>query len=414
MHPLALHEFHDRLNASFADLNDAEVVTDYGDLAAEHSAFHHSAGVIDLSFRSRICLTGADRVRFLHGQITNDVKRLRVGEGCYAALVTAKGKMQSDLNVYALENELLLDFEPALTASLSQRLEKYIVADDVQIVDIAPHYGLLSIQGPKADSVVCSLGIVGELPAKPLQSVKLADATLGEIYLANQSRLGSIGFDLFVPTNSLGAVADKLIAAVTQIDGRACGWRAFETARIEAGIPRFGVDMDETNLPLECGIEERAISYNKGCYIGQEVINRIHSIGHVNRELRALRFADDLKSLPTKGDKLFHENKEVGYVTSGVNSSVSGKNIGLGYLRREAAQIGRTISLQTAGQNSLVEIIGVRFSANVEGTIPRAKTAKLYPALTAHLAAIFCKYASAAPRNFSRSASVRPWGSNRY
>ena len=97
---------------------------------------------------------------------------------------------------------------------------------------------------------------------------------------------------MFIPDSSLGAVADKLIAAAKQIGGCAGGWQAFETARIEAGIPRFGVDMDETNLPLECGIENRAVSYNKGCYIGQEVINRVHSFGHVTRELRGLRLAD--------------------------------------------------------------------------------------------------------------------------
>ena len=129
----------------------------------------------------------------------------------------------------------------------------------------------------------------------------------------NNSRLGACGFDLFVPNNSLGAVADKLIAAAKHIGGRAIGWTAFETARIEAGIPRFGADMDETNIPLECGIESRAVSYSKGCYIGQEVINRIHSIGHVNRELRGLRLADDLKALPQRGDKLFFNGKEAGH-----------------------------------------------------------------------------------------------------
>src|SRR5204863_4725687 len=116
---------------SFGELNGSEVVSNYGDALAEHAALRESAGVLDLSFRSRICLTGTDRVRFLHGQVTNDVKRLRLGEGCYAAVVTAKGKMESDLNIYSLQDELLLDFEPGLTEKISQRLEKYIVSDDV-------------------------------------------------------------------------------------------------------------------------------------------------------------------------------------------------------------------------------------------------------------------------------------------
>lgn len=361
MNSLSLHELHHGLGAQFSELNRTEVVANYGDVAAEHAALRQSAGVLDLSFRSRICLTGADRARYLHGQVTNDVKRLRTGEGCYAAVVTAKGKMESDLNIYALQDELLLDFEPGLTEKISQRLEKYIVSDDVQVVDVTPHYGLLSVQGPKAEAVVRALGVFPELPAKPLQSVKISDATLGEIYLMKQPQLGGSGFDLFVPTNSLGAVADKLIAAAKSVGGRACGWEAFDMARIEAGIPRFGADMDETNIPLECGIEAQAVSYDKGCYIGQEVINRIHSIGHVNKELRGLRLADDLKTLAAKGDKLFHDGKDVGYITSAVRSPTLNANIALGYVRREANAVGTALVLHGAAETKAV-IVELPFS----------------------------------------------------
>ena len=400
--PLPLREFHTRLGAQFATVNGAEVVADYGDASAEHAALRASAGVLDLSFRSRLCLTGADRGRFLHGQVTNDVKKLHDGEGCYAALVTAKGKMQSDLNLYCLPEEILLDFEPGLTQIVSQRLEKYLVADDVQVVDVTPHYGLLSVQGPKSESVVRALSLFTAAPDQPFRFTKISDATLGEIYLVNQPRcslprpateergesrgegqppdnqpsssppsppaaggegvpIACVGFDLFVPVNSLGAVADKLVAAAKSVGGRACGWTALETARIEAGIPRFGADMDETNIPLECGLEARAISYNKGCYIGQEVLNRIHSIGHVNRELRGLRLADDLKSLPVKGDKLFANGKEVGYITSAVHSPALNWNLALGYVRRETNAVGTELKLRSAGNESVVRVVEVPF-----------------------------------------------------
>jgi folate-binding protein YgfZ len=362
MEPLILREFHHELNAQFAELNGAEIVSDYGDVLAEHAALRESAGVLDMSFRGRICLTGADRVRFLHGQVTNDVKRLRTGEGCYAALTTAKGKMESDLNIFCLQDELLLDFEPGLTAKVSLRLEKFLVSDDAQIVDAAPHYGLLSVQGPKAESVVRSLGISSEIPAKPFDSVKISDATLGEIYLMNQPRLGSAGFDLFVPNNSLGAVADKMIAAAKSVGGRACGWQAFEMARLEAGLPRFGADMDETLLPLECGLENRAVSYNKGCYIGQEVLNRIHSFGHVAKELRGLRLADDLPALPQKGDKLFHAGKEVGFITSAMKSPALKASIALGYVRKEANQIGAELTLRGSHGEKPARIVKLPFS----------------------------------------------------
>ncbi|HVU27707.1 MAG TPA: glycine cleavage T C-terminal barrel domain-containing protein [Verrucomicrobiae bacterium] len=374
MKQLMLHEFHHGLGANFFELNDAEIVSDYGDWLAEYKSLRENAGVLDFSFRSRICLIGADRIRFLHGQITNDVKKLRVGEGCYAAITTNKGKMESDLNVFNLLDELLLDFEPGLTKKISARLEKFIVADDVQIVDVRPHYGLLSVQGQKSAAVIRALNLFPQIPEKQFGSVKISDATLGEIYLANNARLSNwwgerprepqtnqFGFDLFIPNHSLGAVVDKLIAAAKQIGGRAVGWTAFETMRIENGIPQFGADMDETNIPLECGIENRAIVYNKGCYIGQEVINRIHSIGHVNRELRALRLATNLETLPKKGDKLFRDGKEIGYVTSAVRSPMFG-NIALGYVRREANQIGTELVLKTTSGESPVKIVELPFA----------------------------------------------------
>src|SRR5882724_10648207 len=232
MNSLALHELHHGLQAGFTEVHGMEAVEHYGDPLAERTALREAAGLLDLSFRSRLCLTGADRQKFLNGQVTNNVKDLKVGEGCYAALVNAKGRMQSDLNIYVLENEILLDFEPAYSAAVAQRLEKFIIADDVQVVDVAPHYGLLSVQGPKAEEVVNSLQffqptpdpsqppsrrsetetearreggegdwqIVGgtqlpspggarggfaQPPAKPMNFVSVKNATLGEIYWMN-------------------------------------------------------------------------------------------------------------------------------------------------------------------------------------------------------------------------------------
>src|ERR1051325_10072321 len=219
MNRLALHEFHHGLNARFTEVNGMAVVEHYGDPLAEHAALRESAGLLDLSCRSRLCLTGADRQKFLNGQVTNNVKDLKVGEGCYAALVNAKGKMQSDLNIYVLENEILLDFEPGYGAAVAQRLEKYVIADDVQVVDVAPHYGLLSVQGPKAQEGVNLLqwfqptpdpsregnrqavggthlpfsgsaeSELAQLPAKPMHFVSVKSATLGEIYLMNVPRV---------------------------------------------------------------------------------------------------------------------------------------------------------------------------------------------------------------------------------
>ncbi|MGH7939639.1 MAG: YgfZ/GcvT domain-containing protein [Limisphaerales bacterium] len=360
MNPLLLHEFHHALGARFSELNGHELVADYGDAAAEYQAVHESVAISDFSFRGRICLIGADRVRFLHGQATNDIKKLQTGEGCYTALTTAKGKMEADLNVYNLANEILLDFEPGLADRISQRLEKFIVADDVQIVNAAPDYGLLTVQGPKAMDVARAVGLVQNTPAREYSIEKVADATLGEIYIAALRRFTGRGLDIFIPNPSLAAVADKLLAAARSAGGRACGWTSLETARIEAGVPRFGADMDQTNLPMEC-LGERGVSFDKGCYIGQEVLNRIHAMGHVTKELRGLRLADDLQTLPDRGARLFHNRKECGYSTSAVKSPTLNANIALGYVRREANQIGAQLTLQTPKGDSAVTITELPF-----------------------------------------------------
>jgi folate-binding protein YgfZ len=358
----SLHEFHRKLGANFSPISGAEVVANYGDAVAEHAALLDSAGVFDLSFRSRLVLTGADRARFLHGQVTNDVKSLRAGDGCYAALTTAKGKLQTDLYIYALADELLLDFEPGLTAAVSERLEKYIVADDVQVVDVAPLFGLLSVQGLKAEAAVRGMGLTIDLPAKALGSARIDDPTFGEIYLMNQSRLGHSGYDLFVPVAAVAALLEKLVAAASVVGGRPCGWDAYEIARVEAGVPRFGADMDETNFPQECGIEQRAMSYQKGCYIGQEVLNRIHTVGHVNRSLCGLRLPNDLPSLPSKGEKLFSSGKDVGHVTSAVYSPVLKANLALGIVRQESNRVGEQLSLRQPDGGPSVMIAQLPFA----------------------------------------------------
>ncbi len=362
MERMKLRESHLARHAVFMEVNGAEVVRNHGDPYAEHAALHNTAGVLDLSFRGRLCLTGDDRVRFLNGQVTNNIKVLSPGRGCYAALTTAKGKMESDLHIHCLKDELLVDFEPGLASRVIGRLEKYIVADDVEVVDVKPHYGLLSVQGPQSVAVLQQLQRVSDLPPNPYASVVIADPRFGEIVLVNLPRFGTQGFDLFVPNPAMGEMAERLITAVEKAGGRACGWEAMEMLRIEAGIPRYGCDMDESNLPLEAGLEARAISYSKGCYIGQEVINRVHSIGQVSRALRGLHLAGEHSSLPARGDRLYHEGQPAGYVTSVLDSPRFHRRIALGYVRREWNRTGVMLSFSPTTSDPQAVVVDLPFS----------------------------------------------------
>jgi folate-binding protein YgfZ len=277
--------------------------------------------------------------------VTNNVKTLRAGQGCYAALVTAKGRMECDLNIWCLDDELLLDLEPGLGKTVAARCEKYVIADDVQLTDVSSDYGLLAVLGPRSGEVIKALQLV--IPSEGMTFTRTQHPELGEVYCMNNPRGPIACFELYISAASIGVAARQALGILQTHDGRACGWEAYEMARIESGLPRFGVDMDPTNLPPEAGLDARAISYDKGCYIGQEVIARIRTYGQVAKTLRGLRLPDVMDHLPVKGDKLVHAGKEVGYITSATRSLRFGGNLGLGYVRRECNALGTEMEVLT-------------------------------------------------------------------
>jgi folate-binding protein YgfZ len=341
---LPLHERHHDLGAQFMALNGAEVVAQYGDVAREFAHLSLAAGVLELSFRTRLVLVGADRARFLHSQCTNDINRLKPGEGCYTAFTTNKGRLLGDANVFVLTDEILLDAEPGQATPMTERLKKFIVSEEVEIMDAAPHYGLLTVQGPKAVEVMAGLELEIPLPPASLASVKIEHPVLGELYLSNHPRLRTAGADLFVPVASLSVVLDKLITAAKPVGGGLAGWESFDLARVASGIPRFGVDMDERNLAPEACLEARAISYTKGCYVGQEILNRLRTFAEVNKRLCRLKLPHDSASLPERGAKLLKGGRESGHLTSVVRLP-GGKIRALGYVRKDWLAPGESFSL---------------------------------------------------------------------
>ncbi len=361
MTALLLEDYHRQLGGIFLDINGFQAVDHYGTVEAEHRALTGACAFLDLSYRSRLVLLGADRRKLLNGQVTNNIKDLQPGTGCYAALVNAKARMLADLHVHALAEELLLDLEPGLAAPTAERLEKFIVADDVQVVDAAPHYGLLSLQGPRAQRAAEALGIFPSAPEVAYQSVTAKDPTLGTLYLMNLARGGAQGFDVYVPVASLESVAGLMLAAAREQGGGAAGWSAMEVARVESGTPRYGVDMDETTLPPEAGLGDRAINYTKGCYSGQEVIARIRTYGQVSKALRGLVISDWADGFPPRKTKLFKDGKEVGFVTSAVRSPRRGETIALGYVRKECNGPGVALTVGSAEAIARAVIVPLPF-----------------------------------------------------
>ena len=283
--------------------------------------------LLDLSDRAKFKVTGKDRVRFLNGQLTNDISKLHSGSAIYACALTAKGKLCADLFIAATDESHYLDAESILRESLAARLEKYMIADDVTLEDVTDEFGLFHLIDPKSS-------LSGE-------GVEIFDC----------ARFGLPGVDLWLPISQATSVREKLNQ--TPIDAE-----AMENLRIEQGIARWGSELSENVIPNEAGLDERAISYTKGCYLGQEVISRIKSLGHVNRHLRGLLPVGDL--VLEAGDKLVgaaEGNKEVGLITSVGRSPSLGRVIALGYIRRGFDAPGST--LQVCRNNTLIGSVEV-------------------------------------------------------
>ena len=350
----SLRDFLDQQGARFGDVAGVTVAQDYGDTTAEYRALTGSVALVDLSFRGCLAVLGNDRVKFINGQVTNEVAGLKPGQGCYAALVNAKAKMQADMHVYRLDDELILDFEPGLLDTVMARLESHIVADQVELVDASPHFGLFSLQGPKTADVLVSLGL--SLPGELFAHTKMSLDDL-EVYVMNNGRYGPAGCDLYVPKESLAKAAERLAKAVEAQGGCLAGRRATEIARVEAGLPRFGADMDHNTLPPEACLEARAISYTKGCYIGQEIIARIRTYGRVNRSLVGYRLDAGLDA----GTQLIDDSgKTVGTLTSVVDSPRFGP-IALGLAKCGSETPGQVFTAREPAQGRAT-VVGIPFT----------------------------------------------------
>ena len=267
------------------------------------------SGVADLSDRVKLRLTGADRVRYLNGQITANVLQLKPGESRPACVTTAKGRLCADIFVHATAAALFVDADAAVRETLPPRLERYIISDDATLADVSEEMRLVHLIGA---------------------AIERTDLFEGAAFVSRANRLGRPGLDVWIDSAAFAKIWDALTGAFVVIDEP-----LLESLRIEAGIPRWGRELDENTLPPEAGLERTHIDYDKGCYIGQEVISRLKSIGHVNRRLAGFLALDEaplapaMHLLPPDTDAA-----EIGVLTSAAWSFTLEKHVALGYLKR--------------------------------------------------------------------------------
>jgi folate-binding protein YgfZ len=340
MEPLTLHSVHKSRGATFGEVQGREVVFRYGDLRDEHAAARLNACLFDFSFREMVRLTGEDRAVFLHGMVTNDVKRLAEGDVTYAAMVTAKGALVADMRILRRPNDLLLDLEPGSAPAVQQFLQRYLVSEDVEISDASRDFALLRLLGPEVHRVAAA-AFGHETPLPGHDRFVRIELDSGPAWLIGVELGSNRGVDLLVPRDRLAGAFERTMRAGEPLAPRLAGFHTFEVLRVEAGIPRFPPDMDEQTIPLEANLE-RAISYEKGCYIGQEVIARATFRGHVNRKLTGLVLAS---AEPPPRAELRRNGKRVGFITSAVRSPARTAVIGLGYVHRDSLQPGTQLEV---------------------------------------------------------------------
>jgi folate-binding protein YgfZ len=358
--PLPLADLHRRLGAAFTALDAGpasliQAVARYGEVAAEVRALRAGCGLLDRSFVGRLELTGADRQRFLNGLVTCDVKALAPGAGTYGFFTSIKGRILFDIAVLALADRLRLELPPGSEAAVGEHLGKYRIADRVEFSPLTAALPLTLI-GPRTPEVLAAAGSGFEL-AEPAWSSAGGELAGFEVVAVRQGLVGAPAVTLWVAAGEAAGLLEALLAVGCPAGLVPVGVEAAEVVRAEAGIPRFGRDFGADHFPQETGLDEAAgaVSYTKGCYLGQEVVARIHYRGGVNRLLRGVRFEEGTEA-PNPGTALRFEEREAGVATTVVRSPALDRTIGLAILHQRAAEPGTVLEIAGGGRAEVVEL----------------------------------------------------------
>lgn len=325
-HPLYGHDT--------ADVGGKSVVLAYGSVAAEYEALHSRAAVFDRSHRGRLRLSGERAGEMVAGLVTNDVAALVPGQGCYAAALTAKGKIVADVRVFVEENSVLVDVPARAAAGWTAMVKKYVNPRIAPHIDETTRVRDIGIFGPNARHIVSEITGVPSpaLTALTPYSHVTLEIEGAHVLVASVPDLGTEGFELLVPADAYSLLWQRAVDA----GAAPAGLEAWEIARVEAGRPEWGLDIDDATIPQEANFDElHAISYTKGCYVGQETVARVHFRGHVNKHLRGIR-APGVEPPPRGATLHGADGTQVGDVRSAVRSPMLG-GIALAMIRRDVA-----------------------------------------------------------------------------
>jgi folate-binding protein YgfZ len=368
-----LDSIHQRLGATMIERDGWFLPQSYGDVLLEYATVRErGAGLIDLSSRGRIMVSGTEAVQFLNGLITNDMKTLAGDSWMAAAFPNVQGRLIASVRVIRLHDKgtdrnvsftFLIDTEAATHSRVLKNIARFTLAGDFRVTDVTNQSAMLSVQGKKAVEIVRA--VLGDAAAgidangvEQIEWSRKAEGT-GEVtegvIAMRAAHTAENGFDFVVPTNDAGS----LFEALENAGARPVGHDAQEMLRIEAGVPRYGVDMDETNVVTEAALDD-AVSYTKGCYVGQEIIARIKYRGHVAKKLSGLLF-EQAVPLEVGGAIQSSDGKEIGRITSSTYSPYLGRTIALAYLKYDYLAAGTNVKVISAANELAAQVTELPF-----------------------------------------------------
>lgn len=346
-----------KLGASFELFDGWQMAGGYSDSEMEHLAVRDNVGVVDLSHHGAIRVSGGEATQFLNGMVTNNVKELVSGAGLRAAFLTGHGKVRAFCRILGLDDGYLVITDPGTHESVFKYVFPFTYAGDFKVEDVSDSYRLLSVQGSKSHLVM------KEICFEPVPLVNEHHSFFTLIaghraLVARASHTGEDGYDIFVARNALADVWDFVLLKGRFHSIVPFGLRALDSLRIEAGIPVYGVDVDETNMMLEAGLAD-AVSFTKGCYTGQEAVAMATYRGHVSKKLVGLAVSSSL--VPAPGDVIRKDGKNIGAVTSALCSPSLASVIALAYLKYGFFEVGTTVEIQTQERTSDSRVVDLPF-----------------------------------------------------
>ncbi len=346
---LPLHDHHTASGATFEVQGEWEVPSHYGSQESEYQAANHTVGMADLSHRGTCLVTGEDRVTWLQSIISQDILPLQPEQGTLSTFMNHKGKILSYFRVYLRPDSLFLEDVGEVGDQTYQALRKFLLyGTKAKLHNGLGAWGILLVTGPKAHSVIQQ---TLSLQVKELEDLQCLPFTFqnSDGFVAHTQETRSQDYEVFVPHEALVPLWERLLKTVQQESGSLLGCRTLETLRIEAGIPRLGIEINEQIVPPEANMEGKTFSLTKGCYPGQEVVARMDTYGAIKRRLVGLVLESPEKVIPAQGSKIFSGTREVGWVSSAIFSPLLGKPVALGFPLRDFTKPATPLEVETGG-----------------------------------------------------------------